>query len=85
MDQLTQNDIAERAREIFRQTPPPQDDGGSWVPKHKDAAPNQMSMFGNSAYADIAERIRELNLQGMTPIDALNFLFRIQDEINRID
>ena len=84
VDQLTQNDIAERAREIFRQTPPPQDDGGSWVPKHKDAAPNQMSMFGNSAYADIAERIRELNLQGMTPIDALNFLFRVQDEINRI-
>ena len=85
VDQLTQNDLAERAREIFRQTPPPQDDGGSWVPKHKDAAPNQMSMFGNSAYADIAERIRELNLQGMTPLDALNFLFRIQDEINRID
>ena len=85
VEQLTQNDIAERAREIFRQTPPPQEDAGSWVPKHKDAAPNQMSMFGNSAYADIAERIRELNLQGMTPLDALNFLFRIQDEINRID
>ncbi|MBR6020317.1 MAG: DNA mismatch repair protein MutS [Lachnospiraceae bacterium] len=87
VDQLTQNDIAERAREIFRQTPPPQydDEPVSWIPKHRDAAPNQMSMFGNSAYADIVERIREMNLQGMTPIDALNFLFKIQDEINKID
>ena len=87
VEQLMQNDIAERAREVFRQAevrvPDPGEQSG-WVPKHKDAAPNQMSLFGNSAYAEIAERIREIDLQGMTPIDALNFLFRIQDEINRI-
>ena len=85
VEQLMQNDIAERAREVFRQAAPPSEDAVSWIPKHKDAAPNQMSMFGNSAYADIAEQIRELNLQGMTPLDALNFLFRIQNEINRIN
>ena len=87
VEQLMQNDIAERAREVFRQAevrvPDPGEQSG-WVPKHKDAAPNQMSLFGNSAYAEIAEKIREIDLQGMTPIDALNFLFRIQDEINRI-
>ncbi|MBO4627820.1 MAG: DNA mismatch repair protein MutS [Lachnospiraceae bacterium] len=81
VEQLTQNDLAERTREIFRDAVVPNTDD-SWVPRHKDAAPNQMSMFGNAAYAEIAERIRELDLATVTPIDALNLLYKLQDEIN---
>ena len=81
VEQLTQNDLAERTREIFRDAVVPNADE-SWVPRHKDAAPNQISMFGNAAYAEIAEKIRELDLASVTPIDALNLLYKLQDEIN---
>ena len=84
VEQLSQNDLAERTREIFRDVVVSAENS-TWVPKHKDAAPNQMSMFGNAAYQEVIERIRELDLSGVTPIDALNLLYRIQDEINKTD
>ena len=86
VEQLTQNDIAERAREVFRQTPAKSDasEVSGWAPRHRDAAPNQMSLFDNSAYTEIADKIRELNLQSITPIDALNLLYKLQEEINKI-
>ena len=71
-------------REIFRDVVVSAENS-TWVPKHKDAAPNQMSMFGNAAYQEVIERIRELDLSGVTPIDALNLLYRLQDEINKTD
>ena len=86
VEQLTQNDIAERAREVFRQAPAKSDasEVSGWAPRHRDAAPNQMSLFDNSAYTEIADKIRELNLQSITPIDALNLLYKLQEEINKI-
>ncbi len=85
VDELSQNDIADRTREIFRDAAVYSQDSLPAASRHKDAAPNQMSMFGNAAYADVAERIRELDLSSVTPIDALNLLYRIQQEINAID
>jgi len=84
VDELAQNDLAEKTREIFREMRSPESDGSDWAPRHKDAAPNQMSMFQNAACMEVVERIRELNLQGVTPIDALNFLYRLQAEIEKI-
>ena len=85
VDELSQNDIADKTREIFRDAAVYSQDSLPAASRHKDAAPNQMSMFGNAAYADVAERIRELDLSSVTPIDALNLLYRIQQEINAID
>ncbi|MBR5712625.1 MAG: DNA mismatch repair protein MutS [Lachnospiraceae bacterium] len=85
VEQLSQNDIAERAREVFRQATVSFGDERPKLAKHKDAAPNQMSLFGNSAQSEAVERIRELNLATLTPIEALNLLYEIQHEIALAD
>ncbi len=48
----------------------------------KDAVNGQMTMFGTveSEDAGIAQTLRELNLSMMTPIDALNMLYQLQEQ-----
>lgn len=41
----------------------------------------QMSLFDAVNNDDIIDEIKDLELTKMTPIDALNTLFRIQDKI----
>ncbi len=90
VEQLSQNDLAERAREIFRQpsgagvfTGNPSRESISRPSAEREAAANQLSLFGNSKYSVVADKIRSVNLSKITPIDALNLLYRLQEEINR--
>ena len=48
----------------------------------KDSLNGQMTMFGTeeSEDAGIAQTLRELNLSMMTPIDALNMLYKLQEQ-----
>ena len=77
--ELADNDISAKAREIARLGVPKQD---LKIPEKvgKDEYV-QMSLFDAVNNDDIIDEIKELELAKMTPIDALNTLFRIQDKI----
>ena len=48
----------------------------------KDSLNGQMTMFGTEEFEDagIVQTLRELNLSMMTPIDALNMLYKLQEQ-----
>ena len=41
-----------------------------------------MSLFDTVQYDSIIEEIRELDISNLTPMDALNTLYRLQNKIN---
>ena len=77
--ELADNDISAKAKEIAR----------LGISKEALKIPNsvgkdkyvQMSLFDAVNNDDIIDEIKDLELTKMTPIDALNTLFRIQDKI----
>ena len=42
----------------------------------------QISLFDTVKDEDVIKEIRELDISAMTPIDALNTLYRIQSKLN---
>ncbi len=77
--ELADNDISAKAKEIAR----------LGISKEALKIPDsvgkdkyvQMSLFDAVNNDDIIDEIKDLELTKMTPIDALNTLFRIQDKI----
>jgi DNA mismatch repair protein MutS len=43
---------------------------------------SQMSLFDTVSDADVIKELSEMDLQTMTPIDALNELYRLQNKLN---
>ncbi len=87
VEQLSQNDLSERTREIFRQSENPDEvytPAGWIVSKHKEAAAGQMSLFGSTDYSAIIEKLRGIPVSNITPIDALNTLYQLQKELNEL-
>ncbi len=87
VEQLSQNDLSERTREIFRQSENPDDvytPAGWIVSKHKEAAAGQMSLFGSTDYSSVIEKLRGIPVSNITPIDALNTLYQLQKELNEL-
>jgi DNA mismatch repair protein MutS len=41
-----------------------------------------MSLFDTVSDADVIKELSEMDLQTMTPIDALNELYRLQNKLN---
>ena len=79
LDQLTENDIAEKARSIDVNSDP---GGGRRKARHYDDVDlSQMSLFDTVDESRIAEEIRELDISNLTPVDALNTLYRLQNEL----
>ena len=82
MEELSDADISRRAAEIASAGP-----GG----KHPEAAPlvkrpdevdrGQLSLFGPATDDDVIREIEALDLEEMTPKEALNVLYRLQDDI----
>ena len=55
------------------------------VERPDDVDANQMTLIDTVKDEDVLEEIRQLNLSTMTPLDAMNTLYRIQSKItNRI-
>ncbi|MBR6322149.1 MAG: DNA mismatch repair protein MutS, partial [Lachnospiraceae bacterium] len=81
VDELIDTDIAARAKEIASYA-------GIGLRERKrverpdDVDANQMSLFATVTDEDVLSEIRELNLSNMTPLDAMNTLFRIQSRLN---
>ena len=84
VEELSSADITARAKEIAAgsQVPP----AHKAVPKPDDVDMLQMSLFDTVKDDDIIRELGELELARMTPIDALNTLYRLQNRLkNRWD
>lgn len=79
VEELSHADITARAREIA--------EGSAAQARRPVAKPdevdmNQLSIFDTVKDDDILEELKGLELSSMTPIDALNTLYRLQNKLN---
>ena len=75
VEQLVDSDLAARTREIAEGIAPA---GHKPVPKPDDVEMSQLTLFDTVREDDIIEELKNLELGNMTPIDALNTLYRMQ-------
>ncbi len=78
--QLSDNDITEKIQSIEVKTG---ESGGktSKVPHYDDVDLNQMSLFETVQENDVIKELQDLDVTNMTPMDALNTLYRLQSEL----
>lgn len=73
---LSDNDLSEKASKIA---------SGSEIPKKKkildDVDKYQMSLFDTNPDNDIIEEIKNLDITGITPVEALNKLYDLQNQV----
>lgn len=80
-DELAERDITKNASKIEVKT-----GKKTHTEKHEfQTMDGQMTIFGTEEYADIKKTLCELNLAVMTPIDALNLLYRLQNQAKNGD
>lgn len=78
VEELSAADITVRAKEIAAASA-----GNSPAVTRPDEVDlNQMSLFDTVKEDDILEELKSLDLGSMTPIDALNTLYRMQTKLN---
>jgi DNA mismatch repair protein MutS len=77
--ELSSADIAYRAKEIAGLGVP--EKTRKPVTRQDDVDAGQLSLFDTVRDNDIIEKLKNTDLQTMTPIDALNTLYRLQNEI----
>lgn len=75
VEQLVDSDLTARTREIAESIAPA---GHKPVPKPDDVEMSQLTLFDTVREDDIIEELKNLELGNMTPIDALNTLYRMQ-------
>ncbi len=78
LDELVSSDLAARASEVVENTPVQMHTKA--VQKPDDVELGQLSLFAESN-DEIEAEIRDMDLSSMTPIDALNTLYRLQSRI----
>jgi len=77
VEELSDADITVRAREIAQNSPSASSKRQS-VPKPDEVDLLQMTLFDTVKEDDIIKELSEMELGTMTPIDALNTLYRLQ-------
>ena len=83
VEELSGADIAQRAREIAQTVAGTSARKRVTRPDEVDA--NQLTMFDTVRDEDIIRELKELNVSQMTPLDALNTLYRMQSTLkNRV-
>ncbi len=75
--ELADADISARSREIAGAAKPPK----SHVPKLDEVDLKQMSLFDTMKDDDVLKELEDMELSSMTPIDALNTLYRMQNSL----
>ncbi|MCD8121553.1 MAG: DNA mismatch repair protein MutS [Clostridiales bacterium] len=81
VEELTTTDLAFRAREIAESSTSSAVSHKP-VPKPDDVERNQLTLFETVREDDIIAEIKTIDLGNMTPIDALNTLYRLQTKLN---
>lgn len=77
--QLSDNDITEKIQSI--EVKAGESSKTSKVPHYDDVDLNQMSLFETVQENDVLKELQELDVTNMTPMDALNTLYRLQSEL----
>ena len=78
--ELSDSDIANRAKEIAALGVPKE--SKKPVARQNETEANQLSLFFTTNDDSIIEDIKTLDLTAMTPIDAMNTLYKLQNKIN---
>lgn len=95
VDELSKNDIAEKARSISAEKPIQNKTDDSVMEmaaaaepvktkKKSLEIPDQMSLFDFNANEDIISELRALDMNTMTPMDALNKLYQLQQKLKTL-
>ena len=80
LDQLTDSDITETIQNIETKTG--QSGGRAKKAKHYDEVDlGQMSLFETVSDEDVLKELRDIDISNLTPLDALNTLYRLQTEL----
>ena len=80
LDQLTDSDITEKIQNI--ETKAGQNTGKVKKVKHYDEVDlGQMSLFEIVSDEDVLKELRDIDISNLTPLDALNTLYRLQTEL----
>ena len=77
VEELSSADIATRAREIARQNPSPR----KAVTKPDEVDLNQMTLFDTVKSEDIIKEIEDIQINEITPVEAINILSRLQGRL----
>ena len=80
VEQLSDNDITEKVQSIAVDT---KGDGRAKKAEHFDEVDMaQMSLFDTVKDEDVLKELKEADISNMTPLDALNTLYRLQSKLN---
>ena len=79
LQELIGNDITERVKNI--QAPAPQSQAKAKVKHYDDVDLGQVSLFATVKDEDVLKQLREIDIPNLTPLDALNTLYRLQSEL----
>ena len=80
--QLTDNDITEKLQNIDTSAANTAGRKASSKPVHYDDVDlAQMSLFDTTSDADVLKELSEIDIQNLTPLDALNTLYRLQSRL----
>ena len=80
LDQLTDSDITEKIQNI--ETKAGQSTGKTKKVRHYDEVDlGQMSLFETVSDEDVLKELRDIDISNLTPLDALNTLYRLQTEL----
>jgi len=79
VEQLTDNDIIEKVQSIAVEVK--NDTKAKKQPKYDEVDLAQMSLFDTVTDEDVLKELEELEISTMTPLDAMNTLYRLQNKL----
>ena len=77
MDQLSDNDILEKVQSIAID----QKETKHKAVKYDEVDLSQMSLFDTVTDEDVLNELKELDVSTLTPLDALNTIYRLQNKL----
>ena len=81
VDQLSDNDITEQIAKIETKSGGSVKGAAKKVRHYDEVDLGQLSLFDTSTDEDVLKELREADIQNMTPLDAMNTLFRLQSRL----
>ncbi len=79
VEQLSDNDITEKVQSIASDYK--EESKGKKLPKYDEVDMAQMSLFETVTDEDVLKELMEVEVSTMTPLDALNTLYRLQNKV----
>ena len=78
VSELTDNDITEKVQSIAKDS---KDLKKTKVTHYDDVDIDQMSLFDTVTDEDVLKRLKEIDITTLTPMDALNTLYKLQSDL----